>query len=223
MVDTGSPPPGPSPAPELVQTQIKAPAGVVGLSVRLCLAAERSVMTWRIQCMPDPQAKSALCARLAAELPIWFGRPESNAAYASGMASRDGFAALVDETPQGLIALDYHFGVTCNVWWLGVRPRCHRRGVGRALVEHASRVASGRGCRQLAVETMSPRAHSPEYDLTRMFYEAAGFRPFVEFEPEPGDFMMWMIRDLLRDLERPQPFSQAWDQSCVNRLRERWS
>jgi hypothetical protein len=49
--------------------------------------AERLVMTLRIQPLPDPNAKSALCARLTAELPMWFGRPESNAAYARGMAS----------------------------------------------------------------------------------------------------------------------------------------
>jgi hypothetical protein len=48
----------------------------------------------------------------------------------------------------------------------------------------------------LAVETMSPRANSAEYDLTRRFYEAMGFIPFVEFEPEPGDYMMWMLRGL---------------------------
>ena len=43
---------------------------------------------------------------------------------------------------------------------------------------------------------MSPRAKSPEYDLTIRFYEAVGFVPFVELEPEPGDYMMWMIHTL---------------------------
>ena len=43
---------------------------------------------------------------------------------------------------------------------------------------------------------MSPRADSPEYDLTRHFYETMGFVPFIEFEPEHGDYMTWMLRDL---------------------------
>jgi hypothetical protein len=43
---------------------------------------------------------------------------------------------------------------------------------------------------------MSPRAESPEYDRTRRFYAAVGFVPFVGFEPEPGDYMMWMLREL---------------------------
>jgi GNAT superfamily N-acetyltransferase len=127
---------------------------------------------------------------------MWFGRPEANARYAQGIADRDAFAAVVDGRPLGLIALQYHFGMTCCIWWLGVRPSAHRRGIGRALVQRADHEARSRGCSHMAVETMSPRADSPEYDMTRRFYAAVGFTPFVEFEPEPGDYMMWMFRTL---------------------------
>jgi ribosomal protein S18 acetylase RimI-like enzyme len=149
-----------------------------------------------IEAIADAAAKAALCLDIAAELPLWFGRPDSNARYAAGMAARDAFAALIEGTPRGLIALEYHFGVTCNIWWLGVSAASHGQGLGRALVDRAVVEARARGCRQMAVETMSPRANSREYDLTRRFYEAAGFTPFVEFEPEPGDYMMWMLRGL---------------------------
>ena len=153
-------------------------------------------MAVTIEPLMDATTKAGLCTRLSAELPMWFGRPDANAAYARGMATREGFAAFVDGAPEGLIALDYHFGTTSIVWWLGVSPRVHRRGVGRALVERALQEARQRECLWLAVETMSPRALSPEYDLTRRFYEALGFQPLVEFEPEPGDYMMWIIRPL---------------------------
>jgi GNAT superfamily N-acetyltransferase len=146
--------------------------------------------------LSDIAAKSALCAGIIKELPMWFGRPDSNARYIRGIADRDAFVGIVDEMPRGLIGLEYHFGVTCNIWWLGVSPASHRLGIGRRLIERAAQEARMRGCRQLAVETMSPRAQSPEYDLSRRFYTAAGFMPFVEFEPEPGDYMMWMIRTL---------------------------
>jgi ribosomal protein S18 acetylase RimI-like enzyme len=149
-----------------------------------------------IEPMLDAAAKEALCAAIAAELPMWFGRPDSNARYAAGMRERDAFAAIVDGIPCGLIALEYQFGVTCNVWWLGVRPGSHRHGLGRALIDRAAQEARKRGCRQMAVLTMSPRADSPEYHLTRAFYEAMGFASFVEFEPEPGDWMMWMVNAL---------------------------
>jgi GNAT superfamily N-acetyltransferase len=149
-----------------------------------------------VEPITDHAAKSTLCARIIAELPMWFGRPEANASYIRNIADRDVFAASFDARIRGLIALEYHFAVTCNIWWLGVSPAAHRRGLGRALIEQAAEHARTRGCRRLAVETMSPRAHSAEYDLTRRFYAAVGFVPFVEFEPEPGDHMMWMLREL---------------------------
>src|SRR5262249_45626263 len=108
----------------------------------------------------------------------------------------DVFGAMLDGRVHGLIALEYHFEVTCNVWWLGVAPSAHRRGLGRALVERAAAHAGARACRRLAVETMSPRANSPEYGRPRRFSQGVGFVPFVEFEPEPGDHMMWMLREL---------------------------
>lgn len=127
---------------------------------------------------------------------MWFGRPDSNAAYAAGMATREAFAACEGSRCRGLIAIETHFTVTCNIWWLAVSPGAHRRGAGRALVQHVADLARDRGCRRLVVETMSPRCKSPEYEATRRFYEAVGFAPLVEFEPSPGDFMMWMLRDL---------------------------
>jgi len=94
------------------------------------------------------------------------------------------------------MVLEYHFGATCNIWWLGVHPTAHGSRLGRALIDRAAHEARARDCRQLAVETVSPRAGSPAYDWTRQFYEAAGFRPFIAFQPNPGDYMMWMQRAL---------------------------
>src|SRR5262245_23910833 len=154
-----------------------------------CKRRGGSAMPTRITVQPisDGASKSSLCAGLIAELPMWFGRQESNARYISDIVDRDALVALLDGRMRGMIALDYHFAVTCNVWWLGVSPEVHRRGLGRALVERAAERARGRGCRRLAVETMSPRADSAEYALTRRFYAAVGFVPFVEHEPAPGD------------------------------------
>lgn len=153
-------------------------------------------MILEIKEIEDPGEKSAICADITAQLPMWFGRPESNAKYLREITGRKVYAALVGGTARGLIALEYHFAETCNVWWLGVSPVMHRYGVGRALIDRAALEAQARGCRQLVVETMSPRAESHEYELTRRFYQALGFAPLMEFEPEPGDYMMWMIRRL---------------------------
>ena len=144
----------------------------------------------------DRADKSKLCGEIIAELPRSFGRPETNARYVRDIVDRNVFGASVDGKVLGLIALEVQFSSTCNIWWLGVRPLAHRRGLGRALIEKSAEFARVRNCKRMAVETMSPRDDSPEYAAARLFYAAMGFVPFVEFEPEPGDWMMWMLRDL---------------------------
>jgi GNAT superfamily N-acetyltransferase len=121
-------------------------------------------------------------------------RPKANAYYCDKIIDRDVFAAVIDDVSRSLIALDYHFGLTCNIWLLGVMPQFHRRGIGAELIACAEREARLRGCRQLAVETVSPRMNSPEYEITRRFYQRLDFIPFVEFEPAPSDHMMWLMR-----------------------------
>lgn len=152
------------------------------------------MMPPKIAMIHDAEAKAQLCRKITERLPMWFGRPDVNDLYFQEIRTRDVFVAQEDGVACGLIALEYHFEITCNVWWLGVDPGFHRRGLGRALMSRAVAEAGRRGCRQMAVETVSPRADSPEYEETRRFYEAVGFRPFIEFEPEPGDYMMWMLR-----------------------------
>ncbi|MET0192922.1 MAG: GNAT family N-acetyltransferase [Hyphomicrobiaceae bacterium] len=144
----------------------------------------------------DRATKSQLCTEIITELPMSFGRPEANARYVRDIADRDAFGASVDGQVLGLIALEVHFSSTCNIWWLGIRPLAHRHGLGRALVEKSVDFARIRNCKRMAVETMSPRDDSAEYAVARHFYAAMGFVPFVEFEPSPGDWMMWMLREL---------------------------
>jgi hypothetical protein len=79
-----------------------------------------------IEPVAGARAKSTVCSEIIAELPMGFGRPAANAYYVRGIVEREVFAAVVDGRPRGLIALEYHFGVTCNIWWLGVKPLAHR-------------------------------------------------------------------------------------------------
>ena len=153
-------------------------------------------MQVEIQALTESHAKSELCGVILGTLPGWFGRPEANAHYCDEIVDRAVFAAVIDGMSRGLIALEYHFGLTCNIWLLGVMPQFHRRGIGAELIACAEREACLRKCRQLAVETVSPRMNSPEYEITRRFYRRLGFIPFVEFEPAPGDHMMWLLRPI---------------------------
>ncbi|HXZ67094.1 MAG TPA: GNAT family N-acetyltransferase, partial [Alphaproteobacteria bacterium] len=97
----------------------------------------------------------------------------------------------------GLVALKYHFGSTTELWWLGLKPEFHRRGIGTSLVNVATMRARERGCEHLAVMTISEWSDDEFYRRTRLFYQRLGFQPFVEFnETDPLNPMMWMIKPL---------------------------
>jgi len=142
------------------------------------------------------RAAGAECASILAELPDWFGIPESNAAYAK-IAERGltwvleeagdtlGLMVLID---QGFSAIDIHL--------LAVRPHAHRQGVGRSLVRHARAVGQALGKAYLTVKTPGPSQDNEPYERTRAFYDAVGFRPLEEFTtiwgPENPFLMMIM-------------------------------
>lgn len=121
------------------------------------------------------------CASILAELPEWFGIPESNADYARAAEDEmtwvaedlSGVLGLLVLTDQGFSALDVHL--------LAVRPHAHRQGVGQALIRQAGAVARDRGKPYLTVKTQGPSAGYAQYERTRAFYEAVGFKGLEEF------------------------------------------
>ncbi|HTW36308.1 MAG TPA: GNAT family N-acetyltransferase [Rhizomicrobium sp.] len=127
------------------------------------------------------RAAGADCASNLAELPEWFGLPDSNAAY-TALAERErawvaedagdtlGLMILAD---PGFSAIDIHL--------LAVRRHAHRRGVGRALVRQACAVAKAMGKTYVTVKTRGPSRDYEPYRRTRAFYDAVGFTALEEF------------------------------------------
>ncbi len=128
-----------------------------------------------------PAGSGAICESILAELPEWFGLPESNAAYAA--RAEEGPAWIADRagTPVGLMLLKPHFAETVEIELLAVRAALHRSGIGRALVGAAETHANGRGARFLTVKTRGPSIPYEPYERTRAFYVATGFTPLEEF------------------------------------------
>lgn len=153
-----------------------------------------------VRAVTDPGARTAHCRALTALLPDWFGIPEANEAYATGIAGRDCFGAFdASGGCVGLIALKPHFAGALEIWWLAVDPDWHGRGVGTALMTAAERVARDLGRGDLIVMTLSPESPDPGYAATRAFYEARGFRPLIALDHGPDDDpLVWMIRHLHR-------------------------
>ncbi len=147
--------------------------------------------------LSDPATRSSACARIAASLPEWFGRPDANAFYAREIAAKTTFAARAAGEIVGLVALQPHFEASVEIWWLGVRRDWRGRGVGKRLIARAAAQARAICRTRLVLATLSPRSADPRYAETRAFYERVGFEPLIEVDgPDAATPMMWMIRRL---------------------------
>jgi GNAT superfamily N-acetyltransferase len=128
-----------------------------------------------------PSGSGAICKSILAELPEWFGIPESNAAYERLAEAGPAWVARLDGQDIGLMVLKPHFTDALEIELIAVRPAHHRSGAGRALVEQAVALARAEGRRFLTVKTRGPSAPYEPYERTRAFYLAMGFAALEEF------------------------------------------
>ena len=123
----------------------------------------------------DPAASRRLLEELTARLPEWFGQPESNRHYAEQAETLDAWTARVDGSARGLLLLKRHSAVSAEIYWLGVGPDHHRRGLGRALVGAIEGQLRQERLKYLFVMTLHPDDPYEPYRRTRAFYERLGF------------------------------------------------
>jgi N-acetylglutamate synthase-like GNAT family acetyltransferase len=121
------------------------------------------------------------CASILAELPEWFGLPQSNAEYAERAEREQAWVAEENGNALGLVVLADPGFSAIDIHLLAVRRRAHRRGVGNALVQHALAETRALGRPYLTVKTRGPSLPYEPYEKTRAFYEAVGFAPLEEF------------------------------------------
>jgi ribosomal protein S18 acetylase RimI-like enzyme len=127
------------------------------------------------------RAAGADCASVLAELPEWFGIPQSNKEYAAFADRNPTWVAEGEGGVLGLMTLVDHGFSAIDIHLLAVRPRAHRQGVGSALVRQALAETRALGRPYLTVKTRGPSAPYEPYDRTRAFYLAVGFEPLEEF------------------------------------------
>lgn len=121
------------------------------------------------------------CASILAELPEWFGMPESNAEYAELAEREQAWVAEEGGNALGVMVLADPGFSAIDIHLMAVRPQAHRRGVGRALVRQALVATRALGRPYLTVKTRGPLLPYEPYDRTRAFYRAVGFEPLEEF------------------------------------------
>ena len=127
------------------------------------------------------RAAGAECASILAELPEWFGIPESNADYAAAAEREPAWVAEEAGAPLGLMVLTDPGFSALDIHLIAVRPQRHGQGVGTALIRQACAAALELGKPYLTVKTQGPSAGYESYERTRRFYEAVGFKGLEEF------------------------------------------
>ena len=123
----------------------------------------------------DPDEKARVAALILADLPEWFGIPESTAAYVEGCRRMPFWAAVEAGEPVGFIALRETSPYTAEIYVMGVLKARHGQGAGTALWEAFRAYALERGCEYAQVKTVRRGCYA-EYDRTNDFYEHLGFR-----------------------------------------------
>ncbi len=136
--------------------------------------------TYQIMEIHEQDEKSAHAKAVLETLPDWFGNQEALEGYVKGVRDLPFWAAL-DEAGDclGFFGVRIHYGHTGDIYVCGVRPECHRMGVGRALYKEVERFFLEKGCKYAMVETLSEKANYAPYEKTRLFYESVGFEPLI--------------------------------------------
>jgi GNAT superfamily N-acetyltransferase len=113
-------------------------------------------------------------------LPDWFGIEDAIVRYVKDVATMETWIAEDANEPVGFLTLRSHNPSSSEIQVMAIRARVHRRGVGRALVEHAAAILRQRGVEYFHVKTLGPSRPNEAYENTRRFYHSVGFVPLEE-------------------------------------------
>lgn len=151
-----------------------------------------------VKYIPDPDERRQICADIIATLPNWFGLPDANTAYIEGVGTKDAFVIFDDDdTALGMLSLAHPYPTNADIYWMGILPEHHRRGIGEALFTSALARAKELGCESMTVETLSDTDPDLGYARTRQYYKAMGFKPMFELRPHGDDNpLLYMVKRL---------------------------
>jgi catechol 2,3-dioxygenase-like lactoylglutathione lyase family enzyme/GNAT superfamily N-acetyltransferase len=140
------------------------------------------------------------CRGILDALPTWFGIPEAV----------DDYVAVADRTPSviasiagvdvGIVTVIRHSRYAAEIHLMAVLQEHHRRGIGRAMLNHVEAALVHDGVEFLQVKTLSDKHPDVGYAKTRAFYRACGFRPLEEFPDlwDPQNPALQMIKSIHR-------------------------
>ena len=130
----------------------------------------------------DPKEKQQIARGILEALPEWFEVKENREKYIAKSAGWIFLAAREEDEYIGFLCLKETGKDTIELAVMGVLKKYHRKGVGRALFEHAKRTATELGYSFMQVKTVQMGMYE-DYDITNRFYLSCGFKEF-EVIPE---------------------------------------
>jgi len=135
----------------------------------------------KISKVSGPQEKSAITEKILRALPEWFGIEKAIVDYGENCKSTRFFIAAKTKKAVGFISLKTHNPYTAEIYVMGVIKELHRKGIGRALIEHCEKYCKDTGIKFLTVKTLACVNDNAHYAKTTAFYMSIGFRPLEIF------------------------------------------
>ena len=103
------------------------------------------------------------------------------------------------ERVVGFLTIHKHNAFSAEIHVIAVLPEHHRQGLGKAMLAAAEEWLKKDGIEFLQVKTLGTSRPDKNYETTRQFYEASGFRPLEEFETLWGEGLpcLQMVKKLV--------------------------
>ncbi|HFR3774841.1 TPA: GNAT family N-acetyltransferase [Streptococcus suis] len=140
----------------------------------------------KIVAIRDSVVKAEIIKTVLADLPEWFGLPESTKEVIQDGSLLPLWAAFDEDEPIGFVTLTSTSDACGEVHCMGVKKSHHRKGLGRALMKALEREAR-KSFTYLQVKTVD-QGHYKEYDQMIGFYHSCGF---VKLEVFPNLWDEW--------------------------------
>ncbi len=128
----------------------------------------------------DKKQKELISSTILANLPDWFGLPDSTAEYVRCSKEMPFWAEIENDTAKGFISLKETSSYTAEIYVMGVLKAIHNNGVGKKLFEAFYSYAKEHDYSFIQVKTVQ-EGHYEEYDKTIQFYKKLGFKEFECF------------------------------------------
>lgn len=150
-----------------------------------------------IKTIEDNEVKSEITLKVLRDLPEWFGIEEALLNYVEHVKSCYYAAYEIEENYVGFVALEEN-PVSYDMHVLGLLKSYHRKGIGKALVDHAEAYAKSQNKKYMTVKTVSADSPDLNYKKTRIFYEQMGYEHLEIFKTLWDEYnpCLYMIKTL---------------------------